>query len=104
MLICVCTCVCVCMCVCVCVCVQRLCEELEYSELLDEAAALSDPCARMVRVVVCRHDYSCQYTHTPLLSLKRLIYLLTLCQSQLIYHQKVSCMLKQAYKRCSPID
>lgn len=29
---------------------QRLCEELEYSELLDEAAALSDPCARMVKV------------------------------------------------------
>lgn len=29
---------------------QRLCEEIEYSELLDEAATLSDPCSRMVKV------------------------------------------------------
>ena len=27
---------------------QRLCEELEYSELLDEAAKLADPYDRMV--------------------------------------------------------
>ncbi len=29
---------------------QRMCEELEYSELLDEAAGLEDPFDRMVRV------------------------------------------------------
>lgn len=29
---------------------QRLCEELEYSSLLDEASTLSDPFDRMVRV------------------------------------------------------
>ena len=28
---------------------QRLCEEVQYSELLDQAAALDDPCDRMVR-------------------------------------------------------
>ena len=28
---------------------QRLCEELEYSELLDKAAATDDPYERMVR-------------------------------------------------------
>ena len=30
---------------------QRLCEELEYSELLDEASRLDNPCDRMVRGV-----------------------------------------------------
>ncbi|XP_053205634.1 oxysterol-binding protein-related protein 7-like isoform X2 [Panonychus citri] len=29
---------------------QRLCEELEYSELLDEAAAIDDPCEQMLYV------------------------------------------------------
>lgn len=29
---------------------QRLCEELEYSELLDKAASLDDPCERMIYV------------------------------------------------------
>ena len=29
---------------------QRLCEEVQYSELLDEAAALDDPCDRMVSI------------------------------------------------------
>ena len=28
---------------------QRLCEEVQYSELLDEAAGLNHPCDRMVR-------------------------------------------------------
>lgn len=28
---------------------QRLCEELEYSSLLDQASRLADPCERMVR-------------------------------------------------------
>ena len=28
---------------------QRLCEEVQYSELLDEAAGLDHPCDRMVR-------------------------------------------------------
>lgn len=27
---------------------QRLCEELEYSSLLDQASRLADPCERMV--------------------------------------------------------
>ena len=30
--------------------IQRLCEELHYSELLDKAASLSDPCDRMVKL------------------------------------------------------
>lgn len=34
----------------ICFCVQRLCEELEYSELLDKAAELDDPYERMVYV------------------------------------------------------
>ena len=29
---------------------QRLCEEVQYSELLDQAAGLDDPCDRMVRL------------------------------------------------------
>lgn len=33
-----------------CILLQRLCEELEYSELLDKASELSDPYERMVYV------------------------------------------------------
>lgn len=29
---------------------QRLCEELEYSSLLDQASRTTDPCERMVRL------------------------------------------------------
>lgn len=32
---------------------QRLCEELEYSELLNTAANTQDPFERMVRMTVC---------------------------------------------------
>lgn len=37
---------------------QRLCEELEYSELLDRAAHTQDPFERMVTVGAYKHTYT----------------------------------------------
>ena len=34
---------------------QRLCEEVQYSDLLDQAAHLDDPCDRMVGVLSSSH-------------------------------------------------
>ena len=43
---------------------QRLSEEVQYSELLDQAALLDHPCDRMVGVY--DHPYTCPYTIEPL--------------------------------------
>ena len=46
---------------------QRLCEEVQYSELLDQAAALDDPCDRMVGAATLPLSlhHSLAFSHSP---------------------------------------